>query len=116
TSTFINRFASELNDRLTQSLFSNAGYSSSFDNGTTLGIDIAATQNIVTKEYSVNPNITYNVPTFFPLKGLAKGNSWLQDIGIAYFVRGAFSHNSVRSITNTLPGIRDTLFVKIIPA
>ncbi|MFZ9760252.1 MAG: putative LPS assembly protein LptD [Candidatus Kapaibacteriota bacterium] len=110
TSTFINRFASELNDRLTQSLFSNAGYSSSFDNGTTLGIDIAATQNIVTKEYSVNPNITYNVPTFFPLKGLAKGNSWLQDIGFAYFVRGAFSHNSVRSITNTLPGIRDTLF------
>lgn len=113
TSSFINRFAGELSDRLTQSLFSNAGYSSSFDNGTTLGIDVAATQNIVTKEYSVNPNISYNVPTFFPLKGLIHANSWLNDIGIAYFVRGAFSHNSIRSITDRVPGnplFRDTIF------
>jgi lipopolysaccharide assembly outer membrane protein LptD (OstA) len=113
TSSFINRFAGELSDRLTQSLFSNAGYSSSFDNGTTLGIDVAATQNIVTKEYSVNPNISYNVPTFFPLKGLIHANSWLNDIGIAYFVRGAFSHNSIRSITDRVPGnplFIDTIF------
>jgi len=113
TSSFINRFAGELSDRLTQSLFSNAGYSSSFDNGTTLGIDVAATQNIVTKEYSVNPNISYNVPTFFPLKGLIHANSWLNDIGIAYFVRGAFSHNSIRFITDRVPGnplFRDTIF------
>lgn len=113
TSSFINRFAGELSDRLTQSLFSNAGYSTSFDNGTTLGIDVAATQNIVTKEYSVNPNITYNVPTFFPLKSLTNGHSWLNDIGISYFVRGAFSHNSVRSITNRIPGnplLSDTIF------
>lgn len=110
SSAFINRFASELSDRLTQSLFSNAGYSSSFDNGTTLGIDIAANQNIVTKEYSVNPNISYNVPTFFPLKGLASGTSWLQDIGVSYFVRGAFSHNAIRSITKNSLGVSDTLF------
>lgn len=110
SSAFINRFASELSDRLTQSLFSNAGYSSSFDNGTTLGIDIAANQNIVTKEYSVNPNISYNVPTFFPLKGLASGTSWLQDIGVSYFVRGAFSHNAIRSITKNYLGVSDTLF------
>jgi len=110
SSAFINRFASELSDRLTQSLFSNAGYSSSFDNGTTLGIDIAANQNIVTKEYSVNPNISYNVPTFFPLKALASGTSWLQDIGVSYFVRGAFSHNAIRSITKNSLGVSDTLF------
>jgi len=113
TSSYINRYASNLNERLTQSLFSNAGYSSSFDNGTTLGIDIAATQNIVTKEYSVNPNITYNVPTFFPLKGRISGNSWMSDIGVSYFVRGAFSHNSVRSIRANDPGnplILDTVF------
>ncbi|MEY3313503.1 MAG: hypothetical protein RLZZ578_1023, partial [Bacteroidota bacterium] len=35
------------------------------------------------------------------------------DIGIAYFVRGAFSHNSIRSITDRVPGnplFRDTIF------
>lgn len=113
TSSYINRYASTLNERLTQSLFSNAGYSSSFDNGTTLGIDIASTQNIVTKEYSVNPNITYNVPTFFPLKGSISSNSWMSDIGVSYFVRGAFSHNSVRSISANDPGnplLKDTVF------
>lgn len=113
TSSYINRYAANLNERLTQSLFSNAGYSSSFDNGTTLGIDIASTQNIVTKEYSVNPNITYNVPTFFPLKGRLKGNSWLNDIGVSYFVRGAFSHNSIRSILSADPQnplVQDTIF------
>ncbi len=113
TASYINRYAANLNERLTQSLFSNAGYSSSFDNGTTLGIDIASTQNIVTKEYSVNPNITYNVPTFFPLKGRVASTSWLSDIGISYFVRGAFSHNSVRSILSPdplNPLVRDTVF------
>jgi lipopolysaccharide assembly outer membrane protein LptD (OstA) len=113
TSSYINRYASNLNERLTQSLFSNAGYSSSFENGTTLGIDIASTQNIVTKEYSVNPNVTYNVPTFFPLKGRVSGNSWMSDIGVSYFVRGAFSHNSVRSILSADPQnplVRDTVF------
>ncbi len=113
TSSYINRYASNLNERLTQSLFSNAGYSSSFENGTTLGIDIASTQNIVTQEYSVNPNITYNVPTFFPLKGRVSGNSWMSDIGVSYFVRGAFSHNSMRSILSADPQnplVRDTVF------
>ena len=113
TSSFINRFATNLSDRLTQSLFSNAGYSSSFDNGSTFGIDIAATQNIVTKEFSVNPNVTYNIPTFFPLKGLASSNSWLSDIGLSYFVRGSFSHNTIRSIINTNPvnpALKDTVF------
>jgi hypothetical protein len=78
-----------------------------------LGIDIASTQNIVTKEYSVNPNVTYNVPTFFPLKGRVSTNSWMSDIGVSYFVRGAFSHNSVRSILSADPQnplVRDTVF------
>lgn len=107
TQSFNNRFATDLNQRIQQSLFSNAGYSTSFDNGSSLGIDISSTQNIVTKEYSINPNFSFNIPTFFPVKKLISGNSWLSDIGISYFVRGALTQNHSRNI---IPAISDTSF------
>jgi lipopolysaccharide assembly outer membrane protein LptD (OstA) len=110
TQTFNNRFATDLNQRLQQSLFSNAGYSVNFDNGTSFGTDISATQNIVTKEYTINPNATYTVPTFFPVKKLVSGNSWLRDIGISYSARGSFTQNHRRTLQKIDSLRTDTLF------
>ncbi|HRI31101.1 MAG TPA: putative LPS assembly protein LptD, partial [Candidatus Kapabacteria bacterium] len=105
STSFIRNFSTSLQDRLQQQLFSDAQYSYRFQNNSNFGITMQASQNLLTRENRVAPNISYSIPQIFPLKGLlqkykiVESSHWLNDIGITYSVNANYSRSLTRLIT-----------------
>jgi len=105
STSFIRNFSTNIQDRLQQQLFSDAQYSYRFQNNSNLGITMQASQNLLTQENSISPQITYSIPQIFPLKGLlqkfdiVESSHWLNDIGITYSASVNYSRNLIRTIT-----------------
>lgn len=62
SSDFNRNTTANLNDRITQSITSNASYSVSFDNGSNLSAGYNREQNIITNEHVQNIPVTYSIP------------------------------------------------------
>ncbi len=124
STSFIRDFSNNLQDRLKQQLFSDAQYSYRFENNSNFGAQVQATQNLVTGENSVSPQVSFNVPQIFPLKTILKkfsiveSGSWVSDIGFNYSVSANYNRRTDRVIT-TIPNenrsdtsmkVRETFF------
>lgn len=105
STSFIRNFSTNLQDRLKQQLFSDAQYSYRFQNNSNLGITMQASQNLLTRESSFAPNISYSIPQVFPLKAIlqkykiVESSHWLNDFGISYSVNANYSRSLTRFIT-----------------
>ena len=73
--------------RQTQDLTSNASYSKSFEDGTSLSVAYSRSQNILTNEYTESPNISYTVPTLNPFRSLFPNVEFLRNFSFQYSMR-----------------------------
>ncbi|ROL59611.1 LPS-assembly protein LptD [Bacteroidetes/Chlorobi group bacterium ChocPot_Mid] len=67
-------------NRLTQNVTSNASYSKSFDNGSSVSLGYNREQNIRSEEWRENTaRLNYSFPQLQPLKSLIPAGTWLPD-------------------------------------
>jgi hypothetical protein len=71
--------STNLQDRITQSLTSNASYNRTFDNGTGYSVSYGRQDNIIDNTYTQNSQIRYSVPQLFPVKKVLKDQNWIPD-------------------------------------
>ncbi|MFC2131524.1 putative LPS assembly protein LptD [Bacteroidota bacterium] len=65
---------------LTQNITSNASYSKSFDNGSSISVSLNRDQNIIDSSYRQTlPRINFSLPQLQPLKSLVPAGTWLPD-------------------------------------
>lgn len=119
STSFIRSFSTNLQDRLKQQLFSDAQYSYRFANNSNFGAQIQATQNLITKENSLSPQVSFSVPQIFPLKSLLKklslveSDSWLNDIGLSYSVSANYTRRTDQVLTNNINETRVDTSLKV---
>lgn len=82
-----------LRDRVQQDMTSNASYSKSFDNGSSISLGYTRSQNILTDEYTQSPSFSYSMPQWYLLKPLVSANSWLRDVNVSYSGNASYNHN-----------------------
>ncbi len=69
-----------LSRRMTQDITSNASYSRSFDNGSSVSLAFNRNQNIITNEVRQTfPRLNYTLPQFQPLEAITKAGSWMPE-------------------------------------
>lgn len=70
--------------RLQQEISSNASYSRSYDNGSSLSMSYVRSQNIITNTYTQSPSVNFSLPQLYPFKKLVSSENFLKDIYISY--------------------------------
>ena len=85
--------------RQTQDLTSNASYSKSFEDGTSLSIAYSRSQNIITNEYTETPNISYTVPTLNPFRSLFPDIEFLRNFSFQYSMRS--NHTKTKRLADS---------------
>ncbi|MFP4368933.1 MAG: putative LPS assembly protein LptD [Candidatus Kapaibacterium sp.] len=108
--------STNLNQRITQNVTSNAAYTKNFDNGAVGSVSYQRNDNIITGDYNQSIPINYSLQNFYPLKGLSfvPSKSWLNDINVRYSVSARYSSSSTRQISTIDQGdtsIIDTNYV-----
>lgn len=83
--------------RQQQDLTSNASYSKTFENGSSLSISYSRSQNILTTEYTESPSISYTIPQVSPFRSLAPSNDFLRSISFQYSLRAYQTRNKRQS-------------------
>ncbi|MFH1051974.1 MAG: putative LPS assembly protein LptD [bacterium] len=88
------------NNRLTQNVTSNASYSKSFDNGSSMSVAYNREQNIRTEEWRENTaRLNYSFPQLQPLKSLVPAGTWLpdwmRDLSFSYSGSGNYYQENV---------------------
>ncbi|MCX7909367.1 MAG: putative LPS assembly protein LptD [Ignavibacteria bacterium] len=86
--------------RQQQDLTSNASYSRTFENGSSLSLAYSRSQNILTTAYTETPSISFTVPQINPLRSFAPDNEFLRSISFQYSVR-AYHNKSKRERDST---------------
>lgn len=81
---FNRNYETDITKRITQNIYSNASLSQQFDNGSSLALSFSRSQNIITGEYQVKPNFSYQIPQIMPFKNLVNSDNWLSQISITY--------------------------------
>lgn len=105
-------YSTDITQRLQQQIYSNASFTTGFDNGSTLSASFSRSQNLITDESQTTPSISYTLPQMFPLKSFVASDSWLRDVGLSYGVTGDYSLSRNRKITvDTVAKTADTAFV-----
>ncbi len=106
-----------LQDRITQNIHSNAQYSTSFENGSSISMSLNRDQNLQSGEwYQTFPQVTYSLPQWKPLSSIVSSGSWLKDISVSYSVSGSYYTEKVRHpdstyVDSTNSWIPDTNFI-----
>lgn len=85
--------------RQQQDLTSNASYSRTFENGSSLSLAYSRSQNILTTAYNETPSVSFTLPQINPLRSLAPTNELLRNISFQYSLR-AF-HNKSKTQKDT---------------
>ncbi len=84
-----------LQSRLKQNITSNASYSKSYDNGSSISLAFNRDQNIITNEVRQTfPKLSFSLPQLKPLKSLIPAGTWLpdwlRDISLSYSGSGNY--------------------------
>jgi len=87
-------------NRLTQNVTSNASYSKSFDNGSSVSLGYNREQNIRTEEWRENTaRMNYSFPQLQPLKSFVPAGTWLpdwiRDLSFSYSGSGNYYQENV---------------------
>lgn len=104
-----------LNDRITQNVSSNIGYSRTFENKTSLNLSYQRNQDIITNEYSQTIPLSYSMPNLYPLKSLSfiPKDSWLRDISFRLNTAASYSNDYKQNIISKKVDtnlVKDTIF------
>ncbi|MGC8747634.1 MAG: putative LPS assembly protein LptD [Candidatus Kapaibacteriota bacterium] len=86
--------------RQQQDLTSNASYSRTFENGSTLSLAYSRSQNILTTAYTETPSLSFAMPQINPFRWLAPNNDFLRSISFQYSLR-AYHTKSKRNLDTT---------------
>ncbi|OGU56582.1 MAG: hypothetical protein A2X64_06370 [Ignavibacteria bacterium GWF2_33_9] len=84
-----------MNDRITQNVTSNIGYSRTFENKTSMNLSYQRSQNIITNEYNQSIPLSYSMPNFYPFKQMSfvPRDSWVRDITFKLNTNGTYSNS-----------------------
>ncbi|MCX7879724.1 MAG: putative LPS assembly protein LptD [Ignavibacteria bacterium] len=83
----------DLISRQTQDLTSNASYSRTFENGSSLSLSYSRSQNILTTEYTETPAFSFQIPQINPLKFIDPTNEFLRNLSLNYSLRANYLKN-----------------------
>ncbi len=86
--------------RVVQEISSNASYSKSFDNGSSLSLAYGRSQNIITSTYSQSPSLSFNLPQWYPLKSSVSSDSWLRELSISYSGNANYNDSKIITVNN----------------
>lgn len=89
----------DLLTRQTQDLTSNASYSKTFEDGTSLSLAYSRSQNILTDEYTESPSFSYNVPTLNPFRSIFPNVEFLRNFSFQYSLRT--NHTKVKRFVDS---------------
>ncbi|MBI3259134.1 MAG: LPS-assembly protein LptD [Ignavibacteriae bacterium] len=105
-------YETDINKRITQNIFSNASLSQQFDNGSSLALSFSRSQNIITGEYQVRPNFSYQVPQILPFKNLVKSDNWISQVALTYGVNANYylDKKQIATLRDSALKIYDTSF------
>ncbi len=89
----------DLLTRQTQDLTSNASYSKTFEDGTSLSIAYSRSQNILTDEYTESPSLSYSIPTLNPFRSIFPKVEFLRNFSFQYSLRT--NHTKVKRLVES---------------
>jgi hypothetical protein len=103
-----------LDDRIKQSISSNASFSQNYDDGSSLSASYSRDQNIISNLYSHGMRVSYNVPQINPLQSVLSNAlwipDWIKDLAFTYNVNSTWNETRTEQITPRYIGLDSLVY------